>query len=371
MRRELYLALLIVSIVLISGCSGLPFGVFGSDVLDVRTSVTQDSVKDVLELKDALIIPSPPLLPGQPVLLSFVLENKDDTRNARNVYVKLFNAPLFRSSEDRMLCNSAGCLPDRCSLDEDPPCKFLPGEEKQINFNLVAPSEAEIAGIKTDTTLDYSVSYDFTGAFLYSVPVVSEQEIAKLQRSRDKLTVSIQKAHSSGPVKIDADLQGASYILSSQPAVINFKVQNRGSGILNGSRIQENIASPFQSAFSRANLLTSLLNSFFPGPSLPELQVPEELIKGIVIKFPEDFVVTPPNNFACDPDNLCYNTAPIDLFRDESRVSMRFTVRLRDTAEFSSGAVPFRSYQILSLVGYTYELRNSVSATINPFQNVG
>ena len=67
-----------------------------------------------------------------------------------------------------------------------------------------------------------------------------------------------------------------------------------------------------------------------------------------------------------DGSTVCKNTeAAIPLYKDQSRTSLRFTVRVKDPL-----TEPFRSYQITSNVGYSYELRNKVDMTINTFQNV-
>ncbi|MFA4820478.1 MAG: hypothetical protein WC613_06000, partial [Candidatus Aenigmatarchaeota archaeon] len=134
-------------------------------------------------------------------------------------------------------------------------------------------------------------------------------------------------------------------ISTSQPeTVMFFTIKNRGSGTLVNSQIDSN-----------------QMQIVFP----PELEV----VNG---KYSEQFSCTDNGQ-----NTVCKNTGSVDstgkkvsdgvipLYRDQSRSSLRFTVKLKQPLN-----EPFRSLQITSTVTYNYELRNSVDMTINPFQNV-
>lgn len=366
---------LVLAVVLISGCTGLT-NLFGGDVINVQQTVIQNGVQDVIVVKDVQTIPKSPLLPDQQLLLSFIVENKDKLQDVKNVRIDLFNAPTIRNSGGT-LCNlyvassytpctiTVGtclpqetlpgvqtpsqqryCIPDQCGAEG---CAILPGEEKPITFALKTPTQDDIKNIKTDTKLDFKATYEFNTSLNYIVPAISTDEIVKRQRSGDKANLFTTKSYGSGPVQIDVELQGAPYILSgsspistSQPeTVMFFTIKNRGSGTLVNSQIDNG---------------------------------------NMTILFPPELDVTPNEKFSCNsaPNTggmLCTNNkrsadgkedlGVIPLYRDQSRSSLRFTVKLRQSLN-----EPFRSFPITATVDYTYELRDSVSMTINPFQNV-
>ena len=99
---KIKLLLLIASVVFISGCVGIP-DIFGRDVISVQQSTIDNGVKDVIVVKEINTIPKSPLLPDQQVILSFVLENRDNLKGSV-AYVDLFNAPTMRDNQDRP-CN--------------------------------------------------------------------------------------------------------------------------------------------------------------------------------------------------------------------------------------------------------------------------
>lgn len=405
-RQKIVLSLVVL--VLISGCVGIP-DVFGRDVISIQQSVVENGVRDVLVIKDIQTIPKSPLLPNQQIVLSFIVENRDKLKSSLAV-VDLFNAPTMRSvagepcnlyasgtgsalrieeipgTGDTLpsrqiiviselpsgtsnicifcsgysgaclpagTCTDTGtcpadssfqpcsqqtigtpglhryCIPDQCGAGG---CKILPGEEKPVNFVMMTPTEGDIKNIKTETKLNFKTTYNFDGSLSYIVPAVNTEEILKRQRSGDKTNLFTTKSHSSGPVQIDVELQGAPYILANYEAVLLFKIKNRGSGTLVKSQIDAS---------------------------------------AMRILFPPEFVVTPNEKFTCAPSSggtECTNSVAngvIPLYRDESRSSLRFSVKLREPL-----LEPFRSYPITADVKYFYELRNSVDLTINPFQNV-
>lgn len=391
--------MIIALLVVVSGCIALP-NVFGNDVINIQQSTTQNGARDILIVKDVQTIPKSPLLPNQQLLMSLIVENKDRLKTAQNVRVDLFNAPLLRSvSNDPNLnnkpCNlyavqsaDAGatvkaaycnqciadghsgicarddgtyaecvdsgqctsgtfqtceytpglpsyqryCFPDQCGIIG---CNVLPGEEKPITFVMKTPTQDDIKNIKTDVTMSFKTTYTSDGSLTYIVPAVNMAEIIKRQRSGDKTNLATSKSFGSGPVQIDAELQGAQYILDSYDAMIFFTIKNVGSGTLVGSQIDQGKLS---------------------------------------ITFPPDFdVAGPQDKFTCisnsDGSTTCTNSVPgtgvIPLYRDQSRSSLRFSIRLHNQLQ-----EPFRSYQITAAVKYDYELRNSLDMTINPFQNV-
>jgi len=386
----------VILLVLISGCTGFP-NLFGGDVLNVQNVVTKDKTVDVMTIKDIITIPHSPLLPNQPVMLSFLVENRDDLKSLKDVAVDMYNAPLFKNEQEEP-CNlykdgASACQPYECDVTYESccskgrPCDILPGEERMIRFNMFSPTNNEIVNIKTQEKLDFRVSYDFNGSLLYTVPVVNMEEIINRQRQGAKTNVQISKAHSSGPIQIDVDLFGSPYILSEYGATFLFKITNKGSGVLKGANEIEKehlvIEFPAELVNGRLidpggykyNLVYDVLYEYpytstgFATTDTTIGSTPLQPARDISdiwedIK-PQDETT---KQFDCTyAYNVvrCTNLKPIPLYKDETRMSLRFempkTVKVID---------PFKSYEIRAYVGYTYELRSSVDVTINPYGNV-
>lgn len=391
---------LLFLLVLVSGCIDLS-GVFGSNVISVQQNTVQNGVRDIIVIKDIITIPNSPLLPDQQLLFSFIAENKDNLKNS-NVVVDLFNAPTIRSADGSTSCNlyvasplanlnfccnqpdsalcddgtgqgycigtsvdcpsgytkrvcgtsvqtsARSCYPDQCGVNAGG-CTILPGEEKQINFPLRTPRQDEIKNIKTDTKLDFKLTYGFEGTLTYLMPAISTDEIIKRQRSGDKTTLFTSKSYGSGPVQIDVELQGAPYMLSAPTGlqtdtVLLFTINNVGSGNIVNSQIN---GGDFSITFP------------------PEFEIVRNRnFQGTLVEN-EKFVC---NNNGLDGTTCVTkqdDSGVIALYKDQSRSSLMFTVHLQRPLE-----EPFRTFQVTSGVKYNYELRDSVAMTINPFQNV-
>ena len=441
-----YVSLSIIAILLVSGCVQLS-GIFGGDVLSISKKISEEGLKDVVVIKDATSIPRSPALPDQPVLFTFILENVDKAESARSVYVELFNAPLFKAYDQNLgpkspLCNQGStCQPDICGKSR--PCEIFPGEQRSINFQLLAPTESEIARIKTDTELSYKATYKFKGNLLYTIPVVNQKEIEISQRQGRSIGLTEQVTHGSGPVQIDVQLFGTPYLLSGFSGTFIFNVKNKGKGNIVNSQIEarklviefprelfgasskltvdgrdfwvRGTDTPLRDLATadvvRGNLITGnlmenidgitewylckstgeagiyyycnepknpvqpclgsdMIVSSFPSQGTCEQSRSQqtEVINPFAVDLPvlSQSAPTEGPRFQCTVEASkvkCTNTKPIQLFRDETRTTLRFQIsRIVDISE------PFKTYLINAYVDYDYELRSSFPITIRPFE---
>ncbi|HLD85553.1 MAG TPA: hypothetical protein VI968_03280 [archaeon] len=348
---KLHLALLLVPIIFIAGCAGIG-DIFGGNIVTINTIDNVNGQRDILAIRSIETIPNSPVLPDFPVLLSFIVENQDKFSEAKDAKVDLFDAPIFRKDDPaKPLCNSA---PGTCPPESQQgvawctaPCNILPGEQKQVNFYLQAPSDTDIAGIRTTAAMNFKVSYDYNARLTYLIPIVNRQEILKRQISGEKLSVQESKSHSSGPIQVDASVFGPQYILGGQNAQIIFKLRNVGSGEVKNNKID---------------------------------------IGKMKISFPADILdvskggkITPPSDFTAVTATEFENSKPIEIFKDESRRSILFT--LTGVNDLSANNEPFKTFEITAsiggidpsgniLPGYTYEIKDSTSLDVNPFRNV-
>src|SRR3989344_9691424 len=85
------LHIVIISIVLISGCGGP-----GVPQITVEEEKEVESPKDAIVINEILTLPKSPIFPEQPVNLLFIIENKDSKKEATGVWVNLFDAVNFK-----------------------------------------------------------------------------------------------------------------------------------------------------------------------------------------------------------------------------------------------------------------------------------
>ncbi|MBI5347211.1 MAG: hypothetical protein HZB66_01230 [Candidatus Aenigmarchaeota archaeon] len=241
------IAVVIVSIVLLSGCAEIDlcssFGIC-EETVAVKTTKQELGPRDVVTISDVYTIPRSPIPPDNSVLLTFILTNHDtDPKNiAQNVIVDLYDATTFKNTL-KQRCNenpSENCRSNQCNnLNPYTPCKLLPTAEKPITFNLISPSEAEIANIRTNPVLSFKVYYDFYSSMLYDVVVVNPMDMIKRQKAGETMPLSQAVIYSSGPIKIDAEIQGEKYALGddTMDTIIIFTVEDEGSGTLKDGAI--------------------------------------------------------------------------------------------------------------------------------------
>jgi len=341
--------LFVLPLVLIAGCTSLPDIFPGQDIIKVSPETQEEGFRDVLVIKEIDTIPKSPVLAGQTFLLSFIIENRDKEKEAKNVIVDLFDAPLFKHKKDstpfsEKLCNGARntCVAEGCTSEQD--CvisPILPGEQRQINFELVAPNDTAIASLQTDQDINFRVNYAFSGSTLFKVVVVNLEEIKARQRAGSPITLDILKSLGSGPIKIDAELKGAPYILSGFGGTLAFTVKSAGD-----------------------TSKGSIQNSVVPA-------------NGLIVEFPLDLfgakenLAPPSDEFTCSEGTLikCTNTGKtLTLFKGETS-PLLFRI-IKSTEILKTQKIPFRSFDVKASITYTYELRDSTKVTILPVAKI-
>ncbi len=204
--------ILLIALIFITGCTFLRG--FGEDVIKINVKTEKESPTEAIAIKNVETIPRSPVLPGQNVMLFFTIENRDNTKEAKNVMVELFNPASFMVVKDGT--QDVG--------------RILPGEQRQVQISLRAPSEQDIAGVKLETDLHFRVIYDFESSTIMQALIVNEAEILARQRQGQPVPLESNIIMGSGPVKVESNIIGVSYILAGQPqgGIIVMKVVNSG-----------------------------------------------------------------------------------------------------------------------------------------------
>ena len=392
--------LLLIALVFSLGCTHET--IFGGDVLKIQVSTQAEGPKDAIIIKDIETIPKPPILPGQRTSLFFTIENRDDIKEATSVNVDLFNPSSFK--------------PDSTTKSFG---KILPGEQEQAELKLTAPTEADIAGVRLETDMHFRVTYDFESSTIMEALVVDEKEILTRQRQGQSVSLERNNIIGSGPIQIEGEMKGTPYILANQPdknqvvGIFIIKVVNRGDrtkGDLVGGEISTgNLRIEFPSGIGsvkcpekftsgaalsaattgesrKISLAASSCGSSYTVQSGDTLSDIALRCYGDAAQWPcicsanglsdcnliytDQVLILPECGGTAPSEGLpsgritCKNSEPIKLFKGESN-PFKF-----DITNSPNITEPFRTHNIKAKVSYTYELRASVHAVVNPLQNV-
>jgi len=344
--RISFIPLFLILALLTAGCTNL--NIFGGDVVSIITNTNVEGFQDVLIIKDIRTIPRSIIPPDQDTFLSFVLENKDDKKSAKNVKIQLFDAPGFKSSST--LCNVHECKPEECSTDA--PCaNILPGEEKLISFNLKSPTQQEIGNVKNEITFSFKTNYEFDANTLYRIPVVNMNEILSRQRADQNVEIDSPKFISSGPIQADIELKGQDFVIAGNEATLQVQFSNKGDkrkGSVVGNIIEdEDITITFPEDLTVTDwpkkVSDAVNNNGVPSNPLVDDNSQSSTEK---------------NAFSCS-GNTCTNSGSVELFEGES-IPLLFKIK--------SSAIndPFKTYDISIAFSYQYELRDSIKVTVQP-----
>src|SRR3989338_5456266 len=240
---KIALIIVLLAIIIISGCIELDAcSIFGLCNTPTQVNKIEQKIgpKDVVKIASVNTLPLSPVHPDNSMLMMFELENKDNDpmKIAQNVIVDVYDAPTLKSSDGSMLCNSRPslvCMPEQCSIET--PCKILPTASKYVNVPMKTPTRDELGDIITEPDIRYQISYDFESTTRYDMLVVNPNEILKKQKAGEKLPMTQTIIHSSGPIKIDLNLQGQDYIMSNLDSSILLKLKDEGVGDLRYAQI--------------------------------------------------------------------------------------------------------------------------------------
>ena len=329
MSRKIILPLaLLLSVALVAGCVNQLSSIagFGSDVITPSRTLMSGTATDIILIDRMTSSPESIVNPEQTVRVFMTASSREvDPRRTTRVNISLFDAFIFKNPETKQPCNVVECtsVGELCTMLN--PCTFATGETKQIQWALLAPTKEEIANIATRGTLAYRLLYDYNSSTNFDVFVVTEDEILRLQQQGQTLSVSLQETRGSGPIVIEFG-QASNFALPKSTLFITVKARNVGSG------------GPLNSTIGVGKL---------------SVEIPTSLTSYVAAA---DF-----NCYPAFDKTVCTNKEEIKLIKKES---IPFLFELQNVVP--DLAVPHRTFTLSATVSYNYEIRNSLSLTVQP-----
>jgi len=220
----------LVTIVLISGCVGMP---------DILKGIFPGAGPQVTELPPDLIViqnintlPIPPINTGDQFTVSFEIKNQDEIRDVSgNVTVQLFDYGL--------------CKPDKSSFTPTGWSEsggvynynfngFDPLQTELIEWTFTAPKSEEIAYLSTKCPVRFKVNYSSSATSQVDISVISSTRLKELQRTGQTPTYTPDQTVGRGPLKIYFDFGTSFPVKSGSILPVYITIEDKGSGLIEG-----------------------------------------------------------------------------------------------------------------------------------------
>ena len=227
------LALAVFSMVFISGCvGGFPGFRFGS------AGTTIEAPDDVLLIKNAQVVPTPPIQARSTFDLTFLVENTGDAETGKEAE----NVTVYGYDWGRCHNTTPASNPGLVGIPGQPTTIYPGGGASLIEWTFQAPSNDELGRVQGVCTIRYKVGYDFTAFTVTDLSIIDEDRLREANRAGETITVTPVTSKSKGPLKIAIDVgadQPARESTSTNPSVvpINIRIDDRGAGFIEGRGI--------------------------------------------------------------------------------------------------------------------------------------
>ncbi len=231
--RWLFLGILLVSLVFISGCIDNGFPVGGKYCKAIGLCNVEEKeveIPDVIVIKkvDIPLLKGGEITPNREVDILVTLKNKDADKPITLTYVGI-NPGIFS-------CNREGCISEE-EAEEGNIGTINPGQEKTFSFKVNSPDNKGTMALEGH--LEVSVKYKYTSTRLATITYVTKDTYIEYSQSEGKIPLDIINVPSDGPVELYLDISKI-----KQPIIIEedsgttpegkyqiyLKVMNKGSG---------------------------------------------------------------------------------------------------------------------------------------------
>lgn len=233
MEREIFSTIILIFIVLISGCIvpgtdiDIPdFGLFGKQPV-------KEFRHDVIGITSILVTPSRYIKGGETINLRVFLKNfqKPEFSPKNDISVKIFNdCQLF---EDKKLVYCPGNKnEDVCEIDN-----FYPQSEKSVVWEM----KAKDINVETSCDIGISVEYKHNSHTTTQVVYLNKEEYERLVlqgRGSEKKGIMFV---GEGPIKAYLEFPDQPIIVSEENkgrSIAYFWIENKGTGIVSGNKVE-------------------------------------------------------------------------------------------------------------------------------------
>ncbi len=240
MKHELIM--MVIGIILISGCTGLEgiMNMFGiSGVATKQETILQP--QQGLGVTSFTIAVTDMLADTYNYVLMSV-RNHAGGANAKNIMVSLENVKPFQLHECDYDRDASSIRTELCNQfynDFGVPYKahkineMFPDEEVQFFWNIKAPDEGEIAKMKYNHIIYYTLSYDYAMVTTKTIAGISQDEFLR-QSEEGPVTITGQQVSSAGEIKFTSTTQEPFIYLEGSGKTdinLNFEIENQGEGM--------------------------------------------------------------------------------------------------------------------------------------------
>ncbi len=323
-QKNISIALLLLIIVSASGCIG------------TGGKRTIEASSDVLKFEETTVIPNPPIFAGDVFSISFRIQNFDELKDAENAILKLY---------DWGMCKPKICTPNNWVSEkkESYSVKFdtiMAGDMQFIECDFRAPSQEEIAGIKTVCPIRFKLSYDFSGTTTTDLTVISDEKYRDLQKSGKVPSVMSTQTKSRGPIKVDFEFLADQPVRATEGRKIPLyiRIENKGQG-----KIEQD-----EKGRNKINM---------------KVLIPEELLSQCSSNMCDGWFDGSSKNGKCEL--TLKNEKEIEFIKGKSE-----PIRCELTTDNIKKIIDEKTFYISSNIDYTYQINNQINIPIKPLKVV-
>ena len=212
------LFLILISVLLVSGCTYLPFDI---PFLDSGGPNVTKLGPDVIVIQNINVIPSTSIRPSDSFSVYYEVKNQDENEMISDVKYHLYDTGLckFQPLEGGDDPTSLTTLGD-----------FAPSETKLVEWNFQAPSADDIAHLRLNCPIKFKVNYPYQARSQIDVVVIDEDRLRDLQRAGEDVIHIPTLSMGRGPIKIYFDFGNTLPVRENSNLSVYVKVKNEGVG---------------------------------------------------------------------------------------------------------------------------------------------
>lgn len=297
--------ILLLSVLIISGCVGMPD--FFSGLTGTQKTKVKEQPLDVITVQNINTLPKPPINAGDQFSISFDVTNLEEERDIKSVAYKLL---------DTGLCNRISGDPKEKNFTLSSP--FVPKQDEFVEWTFSTPSAADLAYINSKCPVRFKVNYSFDAISEIEADIISEGKYNQLQQSGGFQTFVPTLNMGRGPLRILMEFGASLPVKTGVTLPLYVTVEDKGTGLY--------------ATIPRGDL---------------------------TIKVPEDFVLETPScgeRFECSGKE-CYNNETIMMIERKSP-TFRYSFKTPNTVTIE------KVYNIEAFLNYTYDITNQVDVDI-------